>query len=445
MNKKFNHHWVASAKVFVLLLQAMLLPIQSNAFISKKIVSVKASAFIGTRPTSPVKIKHKPLTNLSHIKKRKIIIMGEAGQDLSPKDRPFESCNTPFSDPGQPSDRQVRVRVFYRFVASTDPLDTNSVPLIELPAIEGRDPLGFAFEIPTSSGTNRVLQYRIVAEQLKLVGGVPTVNGAARTFPETTTADPNPLQNVNILSNASALFGPDGGRFILGDSNPADGETTIDIPSGLFGSPTTLSVDEVSLTASEDGPAQANPIIPAGIDAISVFNISSDAPIRGFVKISLLYPDFEYPAGQDGVVDGTNIQEKNLRIMWWDGFMWRPLGGTVDTQRNTVTVRTGVFGTFAVVAAPPLSPEDRRPMEKVFTPNGDGKNDVILFSFGDLSEDITVNIFDITGHQVRTLHSQSTSQWDGRDDSGKVVESGVYIYQYEVDGKRISGVCAVAK
>ena len=30
--------------------------------------------------------------------------------------------------------------------------------------------------------------------------------------------------------------------------------------------------------------------------------------------------------------------------------------------------------------------------------------------------------------------------WDGRDDSGNVVESGVYIYQYKVDGQRISGL-----
>ena len=84
-------------------------------------------------------------------------------------------------------------------------------------------------------------------------------------------------------------------------------------------------------------------------------------------------------------------------------------------------------------------------MEKVITPNGDGINDELNFSFGDLTQSVDVDIFDVNGHRVRSLASPNNLKWDGRDDSGKVVESGVYIYQYTVDGKRVSGLVAVAK
>jgi gliding motility-associated-like protein len=134
-----------------------------------------------------------------------------------------------------------------------------------------------------------------------------------------------------------------------------------------------------------------------------------------------------------------------LAIFVWDGFAWRRLGGTIDTRTNTIRANTPLFGFFVIAAAPPLSAEDRRPQEKIITPNGDGVNDVSLFGVGSLTEDYKINIFDIGGHQVRSISAGSTPGWDGRDDSGQIVESGVYIYQYDVDGKRISGFIAVAK
>jgi gliding motility-associated-like protein len=87
-----------------------------------------------------------------------------------------------------------------------------------------------------------------------------------------------------------------------------------------------------------------------------------------------------------------------------------------------------------------LSPEDYRPAKKIITPNGDGINDEADFS--GLAEE--VKIFDITGRKIRSV-SAGTGQWDGKDDDGSVVESGVYIYQFKVDGTLVSGVIAVAK
>ncbi|HPO56459.1 MAG TPA: gliding motility-associated C-terminal domain-containing protein [Ignavibacteriaceae bacterium] len=86
-----------------------------------------------------------------------------------------------------------------------------------------------------------------------------------------------------------------------------------------------------------------------------------------------------------------------------------------------------------------------------FTPNGDGVNDKtkIEFFVGNIAQPpsilgkevraVTVKIYDTTGKLIRDLLDLRTSayayiaensiEWDGRDESGKIVRPGLYIYQ----------------
>lgn len=77
-----------------------------------------------------------------------------------------------------------------------------------------------------------------------------------------------------------------------------------------------------------------------------------------------------------------------------------------------------------------------------FTPNGDGVNDVITFSF-DLfllldSVDVELNIWDLSGRRIVQLEQgESTAgnrevQWSGRDTQGNLVPPGLYVYQFVV-------------
>ncbi|MBZ0200422.1 MAG: discoidin domain-containing protein, partial [Ignavibacteriaceae bacterium] len=90
-----------------------------------------------------------------------------------------------------------------------------------------------------------------------------------------------------------------------------------------------------------------------------------------------------------------------------------------------------------------------------FTPNGDGINDVtkITFFLGNIGEpkeligsqarNVTIKIFDLTGRVIKNLIDQNSASaayvaensiiWDGRDENGKIVRPGVYIYQIFVD------------
>lgn len=426
--KSFLRRWMAT------FLAGMLAAPCAFSFQSKRKVSVTAGAFVRA-PSAPLKLQHTPIPSVSRVTKD-VIVIGEAGEEVPPVLPSFSERFKPESDFGPPESRRVRMRLQFR----GDPEISAQAfgPVQELPPIEGPDPLAFAFQISKSSVTVGTLQYRLVAERIQYAGGVVAVLSQT-TFPPTTPSDPDPWLSVGITANAAQVFGPEGGRISLPDGNPVDGQSAIDIPTGLLQAPTVISIDEIALD---------NPLLPSltGMaQPVSVYQLAANAPIGGYLQVSVLYPDFVFPQGQVGLLGSSGVPETHASLVWWDGFKWRPLGGFVNSNTNTVTVRTSVLSYFAVVPAAALAPADRRPTEKIITPNGDGVNDVAIFSFGDLASNVKVDVFDMSGRRVRTLMSAFTQSWDGRDDGGDIVESGVYIYQYNVDGMRVSGLIAVAK
>ncbi len=86
-----------------------------------------------------------------------------------------------------------------------------------------------------------------------------------------------------------------------------------------------------------------------------------------------------------------------------------------------------------------------------FTPNNDGINDItnIEFFLGNIGEPradigtqlrtLSIKIYDLTGRLIRDLYDSKTGAfafisdngitWDGRDNSGKIVRPGLYLYQ----------------
>ena len=74
-------------------------------------------------------------------------------------------------------------------------------------------------------------------------------------------------------------------------------------------------------------------------------------------------------------------------------------------------------------------------MPNVFTPNGDGSNDVFFLKTANLTE-VTAFIFDRWGNKVYEVTSSTGNiAWDGKNISGKECPAGVYFYIIKATGK----------
>jgi len=152
------------------------------------------------------------------------------------------------------------------------------------------------------------------------------------------------------------------------------------------------------------------------------------------------------------VVDASKAQ-RELTIFWFNGSTWIKVGGNVDIVNNDVTYSTGRIGQFEIRDSERLGDVTLvQVYPRIITPNGDGFNDVAIFQFGESTLtglDIQGEVFDVTGAKVADLKPgpdpSTTLMWDGKDNSGRTVRSGIYIYQIMIQGSRISGSVVVAR
>ncbi|MBI3298550.1 MAG: gliding motility-associated C-terminal domain-containing protein [Elusimicrobia bacterium] len=148
---------------------------------------------------------------------------------------------------------------------------------------------------------------------------------------------------------------------------------------------------------------------------------------------------------------GAADEAKNLGLYWNDNKEYKKIYGQVDPLGQTVTAETPNIGAFQVrrvfrdsAATFDLSNITTR----VITPNGDGKNDLMIMLFDNpKGASVSGSIFDLRGAKVASMApgpNPDSLQWDGMM-NGKPVTSGVYVYQVEGDGKLFNGTCVVAR
>jgi hypothetical protein len=97
------------------------------------------------------------------------------------------------------------------------------------------------------------------------------------------------------------------------------------------------------------------------------------------------------------------------------------------------------------------------PQPRVFTPNGDGVNEVLALSYALLKliepAPLGIEIYTLNGQRVRQVFAGAeadgyyTHRWDGRDERGALVPPGLYLYEVRVDAdqrqERRQGVVGV--
>jgi|GEM_PF-3304429 len=142
--------------------------------------------------------------------------------------------------------------------------------------------------------------------------------------------------------------------------------------------------------------------------------------------------------------------ESSLSIFNWneDAKEWMRLGGTIDREVNTISTVIEKFGDYAILIdsrapeeKPSLTELDCQP--RLFSPRSDGfgASTAISFHLGAHSE-VSIKIYNTAGRLERVLkeseamlRGDNVVEWDGKDRSGQICASGLYIVAIEAAGR----------
>ncbi|MDI6704535.1 MAG: peptidoglycan DD-metalloendopeptidase family protein, partial [bacterium] len=207
----------------------------------------------------------------------------------------------------------------------------------------------------------------------------------------------------------------------------ANRDNDISLPDGtrIFIPKDALSCDTFLVISFPD----SVPSPPGGLKATGVYrkfsleNGKTQFLNNKFATISIPYKD----ENNDGLVDGTEIKEDTLKVFFLNGRAWvRDFDTKVYPINNLCKVNTTHLTTFGIFSMIAQNLEDVVVYPNPFKPSK-GHTEI---RFERLTENVTIRIYNIAGELVRMEENIITGffDWDAKNDYGKNVASGVYIY-----------------
>ena len=161
--------------------------------------------------------------------------------------------------------------------------------------------------------------------------------------------------------------------------------------------------------------------------------------------------------GYDAAEIGTGRSPSQIGIFRRSGNSWVRVGGTPDIPRTRVSTTVDEFSTFGLfidtdsaVGSVTITDLDCQP--RAFSPAGGLRitTDISFRLTG--PSDVTVRVFNASGRLERVVErdfalglGNHTVPWDGRDDDGKTVPSGLYIVVVSASGEQAEKVVAVVR
>lgn len=191
-------------------------------------------------------------------------------------------------------------------------------------------------------------------------------------------------------------------------------------------------------------PNTSPPNFPANSRVVQrYYDLRADG--TGFnARLTLRYKDEEVMAG------GLMNYEANLQLYRYDGSEWALQGGTVDTERNTVTIENVTQLSLWAISEPDMptsvAVDENAGVPKTYRlaqnyPNPFNPGTTLEFELPSRHGQgmVKLGIFNLLGQRVRSLLHEVMPPgvyqviWDGQNDLGESVASGIYIYGIRTD------------
>ncbi len=227
------------------------------------------------------------------------------------------------------------------------------------------------------------------------------------------------LASAPLTPGASASLAPGEGRVIT--LQAPYGQITVSIPAGAFTQAVTVSLGLPS--------AFAPPVSPAGTLVASGvgFRVTLDKPLVPGARVPL--------AVSYRPSDVLGLTESRLILARSDsGGPWVALPTSIDAASHRASASTDRFSDFQLMQTGGADVSDPRVYPNPFRPNrGQAKVNV-----ANLPPFARVRVYTLAGELLKDLSADASGSaaWDGRNDGGRAVASGVYLLLIQSDGDK---------
>lgn len=186
-----------------------------------------------------------------------------------------------------------------------------------------------------------------------------------------------------------------------------------------------------------------------GVTEVKNFTLGGMAVLHLRYEVSggVVQPAGAGPAAASPAAGGT---PEDLSVFWYNGMKWVQLYGSLDASNQVLLVETQFMGGYQlrmVERASAFAFDASGVSNRMITPNDDGKNDNVVFTFDNPNNSsVTGRIYDLKGAAVADMVQIAPNQlrWDGKA-GGQAVPGGVYIYQLQGEGQVYNGTVVVIK
>lgn len=184
--------------------------------------------------------------------------------------------------------------------------------------------------------------------------------------------------------------------------------------------------------------------VPTGL----IYEILSTSPEKKFLKSTIL--TFDYANYK------SELDETRLRIFHYNANHWEIIGGSVNKDSTLLRARIPEIGTYGVfenidAKAQILKEYELHCVPRVFSPSGGASNGRMSISLTlSQNKNATIKIYNTAGRLIRLLqenkamHSgENLEEWDGRDHSGHICPTGLYIVAIKLEDKLVTKTVVV--